>query len=190
MTDAFKKIFLGLGGDPKELSENNDVGDYILDLESAIKKTASDAVGDVINDYKASDTTTYSSNKIKRLIPDGKYSIPSVSVASGTTDLTIYFPDGTTRNMFLKFIAPSKPTALGLSMVIYKDGWAAPISFLGQYIALLSCEASAVAGGESATYYGIVRDANSKAFYELYVRISIDSNNDAFYYKAFEFPTT
>lgn len=46
MTDAFKKIFLGLGGDPKELSENNDVGDYILDLESAIKKTASDAVGD------------------------------------------------------------------------------------------------------------------------------------------------
>lgn len=44
MTDAFKKIFLGLGGDPKELAENNDVGDYILDLEGAIKKTASDAV--------------------------------------------------------------------------------------------------------------------------------------------------
>lgn len=37
MTDAFKKLFLGLGGDRKELAENNDVGDYIKDLESAIK---------------------------------------------------------------------------------------------------------------------------------------------------------
>ena len=37
MTDAFKKVFLGLGGNPKELAENNDVGDYIVDLENAIK---------------------------------------------------------------------------------------------------------------------------------------------------------
>lgn len=43
MTDAFKKIFLDLGGNPKELAENNDVGDYILDLESAIKAYVNEA---------------------------------------------------------------------------------------------------------------------------------------------------
>lgn len=44
MTDAFKKLFLGLGGDPKELVENNDVGDYILDLEDAIKGYVKESV--------------------------------------------------------------------------------------------------------------------------------------------------
>jgi hypothetical protein len=43
MTDAFKKVFLGLGGDPKKLAENNDVGDYIVDLESAIKEYVNEA---------------------------------------------------------------------------------------------------------------------------------------------------
>ena len=43
MTDAFKKFFLDLGGNPKLLAENNDVGDYILDLESAIKDYVQEA---------------------------------------------------------------------------------------------------------------------------------------------------
>ena len=43
MTDAFKKLFLGLGGNPSELAENNDVGDYIEDLEEAIKSYVTEA---------------------------------------------------------------------------------------------------------------------------------------------------
>ena len=46
MTDAFKKLFLGLGGDSKELAENNDVGDYIEDLEGAIKAYVDEAAGE------------------------------------------------------------------------------------------------------------------------------------------------
>ena len=46
MTDAFKKLFLGLGGDAKELAENNDVGDYIEDLEGAIKAYVDEAAGE------------------------------------------------------------------------------------------------------------------------------------------------
>lgn len=91
MTDAFKKIFLGLGGDPKELAENNDVGDYILDLEGAIKKTASDAVGEVINDNKSTSTTTYSSRKINSLISDSKKPI-IISYTGGGPDNPVLTP--------------------------------------------------------------------------------------------------
>lgn len=60
MTDAFKKLFLGLGGDPKELAENNDVGDYILDLEDAIKGYVDEAVsgGDKVIVIEVSDNYT------------------------------------------------------------------------------------------------------------------------------------
>ena len=105
MTDAFKKIFLGLGGDPKELAENNDVGDYILDLESAIKKTASD----VINDAEASDDTTYSSNKIESLIPevkDPEYLKVSFNNVNGP--VSVRFPDGYDRASFYAY-AHKKP---------------------------------------------------------------------------------
>lgn len=89
MTDAFKKIFLGLGGDPKELSENNDVGDYILDLEDAIKKTASNAAGDVINDNKSALVTTYSSRKIDSLITDAKEPIRINYTGGGPDNATL-----------------------------------------------------------------------------------------------------
>lgn len=61
MTDAFKKIFLGLGGNPKELAENNDVGDYIVDLENAIKAYVASQISEVPSqvqsDWNQSDDT-------------------------------------------------------------------------------------------------------------------------------------
>ena len=77
MTDAFKKLFLDLGGNPKELAENNDVGDYILDLESAIKEYVGEQTGDIIDDSEASETKTYSSSKVESLIPEAE--LPAVT---------------------------------------------------------------------------------------------------------------
>lgn len=77
MTDAFKKVFLGLGGNPKELAENNDVGDYIVDLESAIKEYVGDKTEDIIDDSEASETTVYSSSKVESLIPTNELPTPA-----------------------------------------------------------------------------------------------------------------
>jgi len=76
MTDAFKKVFLGLGGNPKELAENNDVGDYIVDLEGAIKEYVDNKTEDLIDDSNASESTTYSSSKINSLIPENELPTP------------------------------------------------------------------------------------------------------------------
>lgn len=69
INEALKKLFLGLGGDAKDLSDNSTVSDYINDLESAIKAYAGGASEDIIDDSEASETKTYSSSKINSLIP-------------------------------------------------------------------------------------------------------------------------
>ena len=182
MTDAFKKIFLGLGGDPKELAENNDVGDYILDLEGAIKKTASDAVGEVINDSEASDTTTYSSNKITSLIPDTKFVWVIISRPWGQ-NWEVSFPKTTDRESFVKNISKNYPTILGVGMSFVDN-----LILVGDYLAFLTYHTDA--NETYVIYHGIVVDSPTRNLYEMYVRIDADASKDAVYYKAFEFPTT
>lgn len=86
MADAFKKLFLGLGGNRKELIENNDVGDYIEDLETAIKgyvdTQSTSAASGIINDTEASESTVYSASKVESLIP----TIPDPEFPAVTTD--------------------------------------------------------------------------------------------------------
>jgi hypothetical protein len=193
MTDAFKKIFLGLGGDPKELAENNDVGDYILDLEGAIKKTASDAVGEVINDSEVSDTTTYSSNKIESLIPSGEYEVVTLSVPYGSSTLDFTFPESTTREQFVTDVAAKRPTVVKLVTVMIAGDGGFPLTFMNTSLNMMSqlnTEQAVGADVRNVIYHGIATDMNKKENYEVYVKIGNDPSNDAIYYKAFEFPTT
>lgn len=79
INEALKKLFLGLGGDPDELKDNNTVSDYIDDLESAIETAASGASADLIDDEDASTTKTYSSSKIASLIPENELPTPAAA---------------------------------------------------------------------------------------------------------------
>ncbi len=78
INQALKDLFLGLGGNESALSDNQTVSDYIDDLESAIKASASGAAEDLIDDETASETTTYSSSKIASLIPENELPTPAV----------------------------------------------------------------------------------------------------------------
>ena len=69
INEALKKLFVGLGGDTKELADNETASDYIDDLESAIKACADAASEDIIDDSEASETKVYSSSKVESLIP-------------------------------------------------------------------------------------------------------------------------
>ena len=69
INQALKDLFLGLGGNSSALADNTSASDYIEDLESAIKETANDAAGDLIDDTEASETKAYSSSKVESLIP-------------------------------------------------------------------------------------------------------------------------
>lgn len=121
---ALKDLFLGLGGNVSELSDNTSVSDYIEDLESAISGAASGAAEDLIDDSASSESTTYSSSKIDTLaLPSattankkqvlkvndsGKWIIGSApqktldltATYDGTT-LTVNFPQGTSRSSSL-----------------------------------------------------------------------------------------
>ena len=77
INQALKDLFLGLGGNESALADNTSASDYIEDLESAIKETASDAAGDIIDDSEASETKAYSSSKVESLIPDPE--LPTVT---------------------------------------------------------------------------------------------------------------
>ena len=79
INEALKKLFLGLGGDPDELKDNNTVSDYIDDLESAIETAASGASAELIDDSEASETKTYSSTKIESLIPENELPTPAAA---------------------------------------------------------------------------------------------------------------
>lgn len=78
ISQALKDLFLGLGGDSSALADNTSASDYIQDLESAIKATASGASEDLIDDTEASSTKTYSSTKIESLIPANELPTPAV----------------------------------------------------------------------------------------------------------------
>lgn len=79
INEALKKLFLGLGGDPDELKDNNTVSDYIDDLESAIEAAASGASEELIDDEEASSTKTYSSSMIESLIPENELPTPAAA---------------------------------------------------------------------------------------------------------------
>ena len=77
INQALKDLFLGLGGNSSALADNTSASDYIEDLESAIKATASDAAGDIIDDSEASETKAYSSSKVESLIPAPELPTPA-----------------------------------------------------------------------------------------------------------------
>ncbi len=82
INEALKALFLGLGGNAEDLADNEVIGDYIEDLENAIKATAGETT---IDDSEASAYSTYSSSKIESLIPEiPEDELPDVSeVADG-----------------------------------------------------------------------------------------------------------
>lgn len=67
INEALKDVFLELGGNPSELSDNQTISDYIEDLGGAIEDAASGAAESIIDDTAASASKTYSSNKINAL---------------------------------------------------------------------------------------------------------------------------
>lgn len=78
ISQSLKDLFLGLGGDASALEDNTSASDYIQDLESAIKASASGAAEDLIDDAAASATTVYSSSKVESLIPENELPTPAV----------------------------------------------------------------------------------------------------------------
>lgn len=181
ISQALKDLFLGLGGNESALADNTSASDYIQDLESAIKSSASS----VIDDEETSETTTYSSNKIASLIPevqDTKYQKASISRAYGQ-NWRVSFPQTTDRQSFVEEISRDYPTALSLGMSFVDN-----LIFVGDTLTFLTHHIDS--DNNYVIYHGIVRESASGNLYEMYVRIDADSSKDAVYYKAFEFPTT
>jgi len=189
ISQALKDLFLGLGGNESALADNTSASDYIQDLESAIKSSASS----VIDDEETSDTTTYSSNKIESLIPSGEYEVVTLSMPYGSETLDFTFPESTTREQFVTNVAAKRPTVVNLATVMIAVDGGAPLTFMSTRLNMMSQLNVIQAVGadvRNVIYHGIATDMNTKANYEVYVKIGNDSSNDAIYYKAFEFPTT
>ena len=87
INQALKDVFLNLGGDPSELSDNTSVSDYIEDLGGAIEEVAGGAAEAIIDDSAASETKTYSSSKIASLIPAPE--LPEVAAANNGQVLAV-----------------------------------------------------------------------------------------------------
>ena len=87
INEALKDLFIGLGGNSSALADNDSVSDYIEDLESAIKTSASGAASDLIDDSEASESKTYSSSKIVSLIPSPE--LPAVAAANNGQVLAV-----------------------------------------------------------------------------------------------------
>lgn len=88
ISQALKDVFLGLGGNPSELSDNQTASDYIEDLESAIKGSASSAVEDVIPTPAVADI-----GKVVSVVSDGEegaeYALETPASGGGAFVLTL-----------------------------------------------------------------------------------------------------
>lgn len=141
INQALTDLYLGLGGDSKELEDNTKVSDYIEDLEGAIKG----ATSSLIDDSEASEDTTYSSSKIEAILPDGLPEVTSSdegkvlsvssdgewvpSEASGGDQIVIYevrvdgntrsLPEGVTCKTLLDEVVAGKLVYLKLIKNIY-----------------------------------------------------------------------
>lgn len=183
ISQALKDLFLGLGGNESALADNTSASDYIQDLESAIKSSASS----VIDDEEASDTTTYSSNKIASLIPEAKdpeYLKVHLSNMTAEYAPTITFPNSYSRERFVGAISHNTPSILALDQFAFDNmtkwigGYLLPsISIYSSYVIYSGIVEVSVGGGERKNY-------------ELFFKIGKNASDDAFYYKEFEFPTT
>lgn len=123
INQALKDLFLGLGGSSSALSDNTTVSDYIEDLESAIKSTASGASEDLIDDTTASETKVYSSSKVESLIPTDE--LPSVT-SEDINDVLTVVSDGEGGAKWDKVT----PTSGGSDVVLY------PATIVGNTVTL------------------------------------------------------
>ena len=116
MTDAFKKVFLGLGGNPKELAENNDVGDYIVDLENAIKAYVASQIPEVPTqaqaDWNQADDTAVDYIKNKPTIPEDE--LPAVTADDNGKILAVV--DGAWTKVTLTAVADTSTGAVTITL--------------------------------------------------------------------------
>ena len=96
INEARKDVFLNLGGNPSELSDNSTVSDYIEDLGSAIKAEASSASEALIDDTKKGAKTTYSSNKIESIVPVIDDTTASATKVYSSSKVASLIPEGST----------------------------------------------------------------------------------------------
>lgn len=123
---ALKDLFLGLGGNVSELSDNTSVSDYIEDLESAISGAASGAAEDLIDDSASSESTTYSSSKIEELAGGSTVIQLSVSGSSISIENEMEFDDIVElvlsgANVIFRQVEDSKVIAWYLNQAYYID---------------------------------------------------------------------
>lgn len=79
INEALKNLFVGLGGDPTELADNQTASDYIDDLESAIKACASEASEDILPAVTSEDN-----GKILAVV-DGVWTKVTITAVADTT---------------------------------------------------------------------------------------------------------
>ena len=91
INEALKNLFVGLGGDPTELADNQTASDYIDDLESAIKACASEASEDILPAVTSEDNGKI----LAVVIADGNRRTLEQNLAL-VTDLDIDALDGNT----------------------------------------------------------------------------------------------
>lgn len=90
INQALKDLFLGLGGDSKELEDNSSVSDYIADLESAIESLIP-----VIPEPELPSVTAEDNGKVLAVV-NGAWTLCTPSAVADTTtgEVTITFtPD-------------------------------------------------------------------------------------------------
>lgn len=79
INEALKNLFVGLGGDPTELADNQTASDYIDDLESAIKACAAEASEDILPAVTSDDN-----GKILAVV-DGVWTKVTITAVADTT---------------------------------------------------------------------------------------------------------
>ena len=79
INEALKNLFVGLGGDPTELADNQTASDYIDDLESAIKACASEASEEILPAVTSEDN-----GKILAVV-DGAWTKVTITAVADTT---------------------------------------------------------------------------------------------------------
>lgn len=186
MTDAFKKLFLGLGGDAKELAENNDVGDYIEDLEGAIKAYVDEAAGE----GKELPTPAVGDiGKVVSVVSDGEsgaeYALETPASGGGepTIMAQIISMSGSVSASFMSGYKRSDVPKFKSDPTKYKISIFAMLANTHQLVGEVLCTGYSTAGGlvtpSGATFIGVMTD-DAGDLYNVSIFLSDTNNTDKF----------